>query len=337
MPLSQFTFPGKLGTNDLGATVTNEADLRALHVDRIRDAAEKRIYAASVVAKYFPANLVTGTSTTRIDAMGGGALQKLVHGQTPTPSEYKFGVSKFSIDTPVLARARIEELAEIQTHLPVLNDIGDDQGKKLAEFIDETYLIMAIKAGLLTQTPFSGVTAAEGFGGGSNITMAAAADRNDPAKLLNALRQLEMAMFKKNVDWAGDQAVLVVSPEVMFTLESNEMLVDRNIKWADGTNLDATVLKVKGIPVVRSNHFPGGRNITNHLLSNSSNQNAYNGDFSKVLGVVVSRKALQDGYAYKPKYTMHWDETDLCHYVTARVAMGVGIARPEFAGVITHA
>lgn len=337
MALSDFTYPGKLGTTNLGASVTNMADLRALHIDRIRDAAEKALYAKSVVAQLFPKNLLTGTSTTRIDALGGGALQKLEPGKTPTTSEYKFGLSKFSIDTPVLARARIEELAEIQSHLPILSDIGEDQGKKLATFIDETYLIMATKAGLMTTTPFNGVTAAEGFTGGTQVSVGAQADAQDPAKLFNAVRKLEQMMFEKNVEWDADNAVMVVRPDVMFTLESNEMLVDRQIKWSDGTMLNMSVLKVKGLPVVRSNHYPGGRNITDHLLSNSSNQNAYNGDFTKVLATVVSRKALQDGYAYRPKYNMHWDETDLCHYVTARVAMGVGIARPEHAGVIQYA
>lgn len=336
MALSDFTYPGKLGTTDLGASVTNMADLRALHIDRIRGAAEKQLYSESVVAQLFPKNLLTGTSTTRIDAMGGGGLQKLEPGKTPTTTEYKFGMSKFSIDTPVLARARIEELAEIQSHLPILTDIGEDQGNKLAEFIDETYLIMATKAGMMTTTPFQGVTAAEGFSGGSQVTLDSEAESKDPAKLFNAVRKLEQMMFQKKVRWNADNAIMVVAPEVMFTLESNDMLVDRQIKWSDGTMLDMSVLKVKGIPVVRSNHYPGGRNITDHLLSNSSNQNAYNGDFTKVLATVVSRKALQDGYAYRPKYNMHWDETDLCHYVTARVAMGVGIARPEHAGVVLY-
>lgn len=336
MALSRLTFPNKMGTNQLsGADVQDQAVLRELAVDRLRGAAEKRIYEESFVAKYFPQNMLTGTSTTRIDAMGGNkGMQRVEPGKTPTTSEYKFGVSRFSIDTPVLKRARIDELYEIQSHLPVVSLIGEDQGLELAEFIDETYMIVATKAAMMTQTPFQGVTAAEGFLGGTQVELASQTAAQDPAQLFNAVRQLEMQMFKKNVRWNSDNAVMVVTPEVFFTLESNEMLVDKEIMWSNGTKLEARALKTLGLPIVRSNVFPGGKNITDHLLSNSSNNNAYDGDFSKVLGTIVTRKALQDGYAYRPKYTVHWDETDLCTYATSRVAMGVGVARPEHAGVI---
>lgn len=337
MALQDFTFPGKLGTTNLTAPV-NEAQLRELHIDAVKKSAEKRLWDDSLVAKYFPKRLLTGTSTTRIDAMGSGnGIQKLEHDRTPVPTQYKFGVSKFSIDTPVLARARIEELADIQSHLPVLTEIGDDQGRQLAEFIDRTYMIMATKAALMTTTPFQGLSAAEGFLGGTQVSAGTQADSRDPAKLLNAFRQLELAMFKKKVQMTKESALLVVTPEVFYTLESNNMLVDRQIKWSDGTMLNARVLHFLGIPVERSNVFPGGENVQNHLLSNSSNNNAYDGDFTKVLGTVICTKALQDAYAYQPKYSLDWDFKDICHYITTRVAMGVGIARPEFAGVITHA
>lgn len=338
MALRDLTFPLKMGSTQLtGNDVTNQEQLRQLAVDRVRDTVEKRLKEHCFVAKMFPQNMLTGTTTTRIDAMGGSrGMQKVEPGKTPTTSEYKFGVHRFSIDTPVLKRARIDELYEIQSHLPALTLIGEDQGLELAEFIDETYLIQATKAALLTGTPFQGVTAAEGFGGGTQVQVGTQADSRDPAKLFNAIRRLETEMFKKRANWQNFKGVMVVTPEVYFTLESNEMLVDRNIKWSDGTNIDARVLKAFGIPIVRSNVYPAGRNVTGHLLSNSSNQNAYDGDFTKVLGTFVTERALQDGYAYKPKYTVHWDETDLCHYVTTRVAMGVGIARPEHAGVILH-
>lgn len=339
MALRNFTFPGKLGTTQLtGNTITNEEQLRQLAVDRVRAEAEKRLYEDSFVAKMFPQNLLQGTSNTRIDAMGGTpGMQKVQPAQEIPTSEYKFGVHKFSVDTTAVKRARLPELAEIQSHLPAISMIGEDQGRELAEFIDETYMIMATKAGLLTQTPFTGVTAAEGFTGGSNVSVGSQQDSQDPAKLFNALRQLEMAMFKKKVNWSADNGVLVVTPEAFFTLESNELLVDRNIKWSDGTMLEARALKALGVPVVRSNVFPGGRSISNHVLSNTSNSSAYDGDFTKVIGTLVTRRALQDAYAIKPKYVVHWDEKDLCHYVTTRVAMGIGIARPEHAGVITFA
>lgn len=338
MALRNFTFPGKLGSTSLvgkNGDNVDEAQLRQLHIDQVRSQVELALYSRSVVTKYFPQNPLTGTSTVRVDAMGGGGLSKLKHGEAPTSSEYKFGVHKFSIDTPVIARSHIEELAEIQTHIPVLQKIGEDQGKKLAKFIDQTYLIQAVKAGLLTQTPFQGMQGVEGFKGGTNVQIGTAQDSLDPAKLFNAFRKLESEMFKKDVDMGNDSVVIVVDADVMFTLMSNEMVVDKTIKWSDGTMLDAQVIKLLGVPIVRSNHFIGGQNIQNHMLSNSSNSNAYDVDATKVKAVAVSPKALQDGYAYNVKTDKWFDKETRRHYIDSLVAMGVGIARPEYAGVLT--
>lgn len=337
MALIDYTFPGKHGAKSLAAYNSNtvpEADLHELEIDQVRQNLETALYARSVVTQYFPQSPLTGTSTVRIDAMGGGGLSALKHDSTPQISEYKFGLQKFSIDTPVVARSVIEELAEIQTHIPVLQRIGEDQGKKLAKFIDETYIIQAIKAGLLTDTPFVDMRGVPGFGGGTQTSVGTAADAKDPAKLLNAFRRLEADMFKRDVSLIEDGAIILTSADVMFTLMSNDQVVDTTIKWSNGTDIQAQVFRSLGIPVVRSNHFVGGQNITNHMLSNSRNDNAYDVDATKVLAVVVSPKALQDGYAYNVRTSKFWDEKELRTYITSRVAMGVGIARPEYAGVI---
>lgn len=336
MALKDYTFPSKHGNKQLTGATVNEADLHELDIDQVRSELQTALYARSVVTKYFPQNSLTGTSTVRIDAMGGGGISKLGHDELPKVTEYKFGIDKFTIDTPVVARSVVEELALIQTHLPVLQKIGEDQGKKLAKFIDETYIIQAIKAGMMTETPFADMRGIEGFGGGTQTKVGTQADSKDPAKLLTAFRRLEADMFKRDVSLIEDGAIILTSADVMFTLMSNEQVVDKTIMWSNGTQIEAQIFKSLGIPVVRSNHFVGGRNITGHDLSNSRNNNAYDVDATKVLAVVVSPKALQDGYAYNVKTNKFFDDKELRHYVTSRVAMGVGIARPEFAGVIVY-
>src|SRR3546814_4211799 len=62
-----------------------------------------------------------------------------------------------------------------------------------------------------------------------------------------------------------------------------------------GTKQEGFIFKAFGVPVVRSNNFPAGQNITNHLLSNTRNGNAYNGDFTNVVAAAFSPRALLAG------------------------------------------
>ena len=340
--LKDLVLPGKLGstaqpTNSVTYQQQGAPTSRELQIDLLRKGVERSLRNHSAVAHMMPQRMISGTSTVRIDAMGGGGLGVKRRGEAPELQNYKFGKSSFTIDTPVIARAAIEKIDEVSNHLPAIRMIAEEQGKDLALFLDQMYIIVATKAGMMTQTPFQGMAGVNGFSGGNQITMAAAADARDPAKLFNAFRQLRTQFRNKNVDWVRDGNVILVSNETLEVLLSNEMLTDRHIKWSDGTEVNGVVLRNFGIPVVATNQFIGGQNITNHLLSNAANNNFYNIDATKLVATVVSAKALQDGFFWKPQSTIKWDDVDLCTYATTWMACGAGVARPEYAGVIMTA
>lgn len=333
--IGSYVLPGKAGaTSQPNATDFNLSVARQLMISRLRDEVQKQLLNKCDVLKIMPMDTLTGTATIRLDAFGGGGIGKLTRGVEIETQQYKYGKLEMSVDTPLIARAVLGKLDMVQDRLNSVAMIGKKQGEDLARFIDQTYIIQCIKAALMTDTPFVDMRGLEGFGGGTRVTLGAAADATDPAKLFNAFRRLEADMYSRNVDLKRDNSMILVSPATMLVLESNEMLVDRQIKWSDGTDLQGHVLRNLGIPIMRSNQFVGGKNITNHHLSNTSNGNAYDVDATKVLAVTVSPDALQDGWAWKPEHDVHYSQVDKVTYVDTSCAMGVGVARPEFAGAI---
>ncbi len=99
-------------------------------------------------------------------------------------------------------------------------------------------------------------------------------------------------------------------------------------------NIQAMLLKTYGVPVVASNNFPGGENISGHLLSNVANSNAYDGDFTKIVAAAFSPSALLAGETIPLTTAVFWDEKSKHWFVDAHLSFGVTPNRAEFAGVI---
>jgi hypothetical protein len=208
-----------------------------------------------------------------------------------------------------------------------------EHGKKIAKFTDQAFFIQALKTAALTAPKHTGVSGAGHFGG-SQVTMTGASDNLDPAKLFAYIADLFVQMENKDVDPRTDDVLIAVKPAEFYTLLQNEQLINTQYKTAAGTSIDAFVLKTYGVPVISSNNAPHGEVIASHLLSNTDNSNAYDGDFSKTIAVAFSPRALLAGETIPLTTDVFWDQKSKHWFVDAYLSFAVGPNRPEFAGVI---
>jgi hypothetical protein len=318
---------------------SNQAGVvNALHLEEFTGVVESTIERKSALKGMIPIRPVRGASVLTNFAVGGSTLQRAnPGGPAPDGTGTDFAKRTLTVDTVILARAILPLLETFQTSYDARKEIGLEHGKKIAKFTDQSFFIQAIKAGLLTDSAYRGSGAAgkplDHFGG-SQQTLAAAGDSLDPAKLYAAVANLFVKMEEKDVDPRNDDVMIALRPAEFYTLLQNEQLIDGTYKTAEGTNIQAQLLKAYGVPVVSSTNFPGGLTISGHLLSNANNSNAYDGDFTKVVGCAFSPRALLAGETIPLTTDVFWDKVTKQWFVDAHLAYGVTPNRAEFSGVI---
>lgn len=312
-------------------------DARALVIEEFTGMVEGTIERRSIMNGLIPVRRVQGTDTFTNRAVGESTLQKLVPGVTPNGTKTDFAKNSVTVDTVILAREAYSVLEVFTTNIDVRREVATEQGKKIAKFWDQSFFIQAFKAALLTQSKFANGSAGKPAGhfGGNQEVLAAAGDLSDPAKMYAALARLMVKFEKKDVDPRNDDVMIVVPPEVYYTLIQAEQLVNTEYVTSAGNKVnDAWVLKTYGVPVWSSNNAPFQTNVTGHLLSNAGNGNAYDGDFSKIGALAFSPRAIMAGETIPLTSQIFWDELSKAWYVDSHLSFAVGPNRAEFAGVI---
>lgn len=331
MPLDDSYAIVRPGQSNQGGSVS------ALHLEEYTGVVESTIERKSALKGMIPMRTVRGTSVITNFAVGESTLQKATPGSPIDGTGTDFAKRTLTVDTVILARAVLPLLETFQTSYDARKEIGMEHGKKIAKFTDQSFFIQAIKAALFTDSTYKGGAASGkplGHFGGSQQTLAAGGDALDPAKLYAAIANLFVKMEEKDVDPRTDDVVIALRPAEFYTLLQNEQLIDGTYKTAEGTSIQAHLLKAYGVPVVSSTNFPGGSNIVGNLLSNAANSNAYDGDFTKVVAAAFSPRALLAGETIPLTTDVFWDKVTKQWFVDAHLAYGVTPNRAEFAGVI---
>ena len=336
MPLNSanVTFPNARNSVD-----TTQADKLALVIEEFTGMVEGTINRKSILADHIPVRQVKGTATFTNHAVGKSTLQKVVPGVALDGSKSDFSKNQVTVDTTIAAREFFPILDVFQTQMDTRREVANEQGKEIAKFKDQAFLIQALKAARLANSAYSGGTPGKPAGhlGGSVKTMATLADSQDPAKLYAALTDTLVLMEQKDVDPRSDDVVIVVRPSVYNTLIQAEQLVNTQYVTASGNKVnDGWVLKTAGVPVFSSNNLPN-TNITGHFLSNTFNSNAYDGDFSKTVAAIFSPRAIMAGETIPVTSDVFFDKLMLAWCVHSYLAFAVGPNRAEYAAEIALA
>ncbi len=333
MPLNSanVTFPNARN----GVDVT-QADRLALVIEEFTGMVEGTINRKSILADHIPVRQVKGTATFTNHAVGKSILQKVVPGVALDGVKSDFAKTAVTVDTTIAAREFFPVLDVFQTQMDTRREVANEQGKEIAKFKDQAFLIQALKAARLTDSAYSGGIAGKPAGhmGGSRTTLATLADAQDPAKLYAALTDTLVKMEQKDVDPRSDDVVIVVRPQFYNTLIQAEQLVNTQYVTASGNKVnDGWVLKTAGVPVFSSNNVPNS-NIVGHFLSNTANGNAYDGDFSKTVAAIFSPRAIMAGETIPVTSDVFFDKLMLAWCVHSYLAFAVGPNRAEYAAEI---
>lgn len=280
---------------------------------------------------------MSGTDTITSNAIGESTVGVLQPGVTPNGTKNEFGKIKLTVDTPLFTRASFTLIDTWRTSFDARAEVAKEQGKKLAKIRDVALMTMAVKASLATQSAYAnGVNGAPaGHFGGSQVVMGSAAAKNDPAALFAAIAALFAEMETKDVDPQNDGVVLALGVKEFYTLLQAEQMINANYVTAAGTKIEnAMILKAYGVPVIKSNNYVGGRNITGSLLSNAANGNAYDGDFTKVVATAFSADALLAGELQALQSDVFFDKVSKHWFADSWQSYGVTTDRHEFAGSI---
>lgn len=325
--------------NAINGVDTTAADRLALVIEEFTGMVEGTINRRSILAEHVPVRRVQGTATFTNHAVGKSTLQKVVPGEALQGIKSDFAKRSVTVDTVIAAREFFPMLEVFQTQMDTRREVANEQGKEIAKFRDQAFLIQALRAARLASSAYANGQAGKpaGHSGGSTQTLATLADSQDPAKLYAALTSLLVKMENKDVDPRSDDVVIVVRPAVYNTLIQAEQLVNTQYVTASGNKVnDGWVLKTAGVPVFSSNNLPNS-NITGHHLSNAFNGNAYDGDFSKTIAAVFSPRAIMAGETIPVTSDVFFDKLYKSWVVDSHLAFAVGPNRAEYAAELAIA
>ncbi len=311
-------------------------DINELIIEEFTGIVEHTIKRKQVLAPFIPMRTVRGTNTLTNYAVGATELGKVTAGQEPdVTSGPDISRNQLVVDTHIYARNAIAVLEVFQSTIDIRKEIAVEHGEKLAKFTDQTFFIQAVKAARATQSSYSGGTAGKpgGFGEGNVEELATAADARDGTKLYKAISNLCVKMEEQDVQPNIEDMVLALTPAAFYALLDAEQIINGTYVTADGTSVSGMVFKAFGVPVVKSNNIPSGV-VTNHPMSNTANGNAYDGDFTGVVGVLLSPRALMAGETIPLTSDLFYDKLRKSWYVDSDRSFGVAPNRNEYAGVL---
>ena len=300
-------------------------DPLALVIEEFSGIVEGTIQRRSVTEAWLPIRTVKGTATVSNYAVGEATLGKVVPGEAPPAQKAEFSKLSLTIDTVVYARNALPLLDVFQTSFDARKEIANEHGKKIAKFKDQSFFIQAAKAAQLTQSPF-GTT--PGHGTGNVVTFTAAPDRADPAKLYRALAELFTKFEEQDVDPIADDLVIFLQPGEYYTLLQSEQLTNGEYITAEGNSVKTKVLSAYGVPVISTNNIPK-EVITDHHLGS-----AFDGDFTNLVAVVFSPRALLAGETIPLESDVFYDKLFKSWFVDSHLSYSVTPNRPEYAGAI---
>lgn len=293
---------------------------------------EESITTRSVTEGWLPVRTVKGTATITKDAIGESTLQVLEVGKTPDGTNNQFSDNSLTVKTVVIARSAMPMLDVFQTKYDTRKAVANEHGKAMAKLRDAAFLVQMAKASLATESKYG---ALPGHHGGTQFTMAAANDEKDPAKLYRAINRLLAEMEEKDVVPQEDGHALFVRPSVYYALMESEQIINGDYITSAGNVVQGVpVLKALGVPIIKTNNMPHTNTVTAPDPVAKLMGGDYAGDFSKVVMMLASPKALLAGETISLETDIFWDKLSKSWYVDAHMAFGATTDRHEHAGAI---
>jgi hypothetical protein len=305
---------------------------RSEMIEQYGGAVDSSFVKASIMRKMYNVMPIRGTDTKIVRRIGTSELQRVVPGVRPAANKTNFGRVGVTVDTVILARDNRSQLNEFQIDFNARAEIGKEHGKKLAKFFDEAFLIQSIKGA--RQTAPAGLNGA--IGAGKVETLALANDELDPDLLYAKIARIIVRMQEE--DLPVEESVIFVRPIQYEVLLNNDKLVNADFSADNGNYALGKVKTIMGLPLISTARMPNAA-ISNHLLSNDENGQAY--DLSaaeaKAVAIVAHPNSLLVGETIPLESDVFYDKVERQWFIDSAMAFAVNTRRPDVLGVVDKA
>ena len=290
------------------------------------DALFLKVFSGEVLSTFQRENKMLGMTTVRTISNGKsaqfpvtGTVSANYHtaGNEITGQAIKHNEKVINIDDMLLADAFVAEIEELKNHYDVRSIYSSEMGSALSNKVDTHLLSLAILAS----------QASANISGGNGGTEITDADANTNAtSLISSVFEAIQKLDENNVPTAG--RVCIVAPDQYYQLANVDKLVNRDFSSDNGDFGKGTVLSIGGVPIVKSNTAVSvfGTDLSSAI---SGTNNTYNGDFSNHFAVVMHSSAIGTVKLKDLVMESTYDARRLGTLMTARMALGHGILRPE--------
>lgn len=219
-----------------------------------------------------------------------------------------------AIDDLLISDAFIARIDEAKSHFEVRSEYSKQSGLALAYQWDKNVL----QVGCLAAAASATVT---GASGGTVLTSSTTLYRTSATDLAAGIYAAVQAMDEKDIPEMEEKNVFV-RPAQYYLLAQSTALINRDWMGA-GSYSDGKILRIGGAPIVKTNHLP----ITNI----STGVATYQGDFSKVAALVMTKQAVGTVKLLDLSMEMAYDIRRQGTLIVSKYAIGHGILRPECA------
>ena len=243
-----------------------------------------------------------------------------------------------NLDGLLIADQVIYDLDELMNYVDVRQDVTHQLGQALAREWDKRCARVLYAAAKNVTEPLAKAGNAGRIGQSQTLSAgyAAASANAKGDELIAKISALKVAMQKKDVP--TDDLICVVGPDEYDYLLDSTRAINTDFNGASGENgsfASGRVLRVKGIPVIMSNHVTQAA-YTNGTYDKNTD---YQQDLSKNKAIVFHRDAIGVLTLRSPglQITPQGGDFNIMYQATlmvARMAIGMGVLRAECAGVI---
>lgn len=240
-------------------------------------------------------------------------------GNEITGGQVRHGERVISIDDLLIAPVFIANIDEARNHFDVRSIYSTEMGRSLAAKRDANVAAVMILAA-------RGSAVVTGAAGGTEIKNASM--DTDASVILSALWEAAQTLDENDIPESERYAYF--RPAQYYLLNQNTTILNRDYAGS-GSYAEGGLLKVNGIPIIKTNHLP-----STDLSADVSVSPSARADFSNTYGLVAHKSAagtvqLMD-LALESEYQINRQGT----LMVGRYAVGHGLLRPEAAVELTN-
>ncbi len=286
-----------------------------------------KVFSGEVLATFGRENQMLNMTTVRTISSGKsaqfpvtGTIASGYHtvGNEIVGTQVKHNEKIINIDDMLLAHAFLAEIDELKNHYDVRSIYSKEMGQALAKKVDQHLLQLIVLAS-------AGASTITGGNGGSNVIDADC--KTNATSMVASIFEAVQKLDEKDVPTSDRYCV--VTPDIYYQLSNIDKLVSRDFSSNNGDFSKGQVIMVGGVRIVKSNTAVTA--FTDQSSAISGTNNTYNVDAQHVGAVVFHKSAVGSVKLKDLVLENTYDPRRLGNLMTARLAMGSGILRPESA------